>query len=175
MIQSHKILSLIVILSTVSTVLLAQPAPPAKKLTEFAYMIGDWEGSGTTYTQNGVREFRAVESVKFGADSTVILVQGQGFNQENIKDHDAFGVMYLDDTGTIRMHAFSMQGYHTIAEVTKTGAHSFEWGFDLPNNGKINYKVSFTEDTWQESGTYTTPDGNNTYPTLNMTLTRKEN
>ncbi len=73
------------------------------------------------------------------------------------------------------MHAFTMQGQNVIADVTKTGDLSFDWGFDLPNGGKIKYTVQFTENTWEESGTYVTPDGSNSYPTVKMALIRKVN
>jgi len=150
----------------------AQHLPEPKKLTDFSFMTGDWEGTGTSYTRQGPVEFNVTETIAYAADSTTLLIKGHGFDDQGINHHDAVGVLYFDN-GAYHMHAFTKQGQNVIAYVTKTGDHSFDWGFDLPNGGKIKYSASFTEDTWKESGTYTTPDGTQSFPTVQMNLSRK--
>ena len=150
----------------------AQQMPTPKKLTDFSFMTGEWAGKGTFYSPNGVNEFDVHESVAYAADSTTLMVHGQGFDQQGAKHHDAIGVMYFENEKLL-FHAFTMQGQNVIADVTKTGDSSFDWGYDLPNGGKIKYSVVFTENTWEESGTYITPDGANSYPTVKMALTRQ--
>lgn len=150
----------------------AQQMPKPKKLTDFSFMTGEWKGKGTYYSPQGVNEFDVHESVFYAADSTTLLVRGQGFDQQGVRHHDAIGVMYFE-SDQIQIHAFTKQGQNVIADVTKTGDMSFDWGFDLPNGGKIKYSVVFTENTWEESGMYITPDGNNSYPTVKMALTRQ--
>ena len=150
----------------------AQQMPTPKKLTDFSFMTGEWSGKGTYYSPQGANEFDVLESVVFAADSTTLLIRGQGLDEHNVKHHDAIGVMYSEN-GKIQLHAFTMQGQNVVADVTKTGDMSFDWGFDLPNGGKIKYTVQFTENTWEESGIYVTPDGTNSYPTVKMVLTRQ--
>ena len=150
----------------------AQQLPEPKKLTDFSFMTGQWEGTGTSYTREGSVEFKVVETIVYAADSTTLLIKGLGFDEQGINHHDAVGILYHED-GAYHLHAFTKQGQNVIAYVTKTGDQSFDWGFDLPNGARIKYSASFTEDSWEESGTYTTPDGAQSFPTVQMKLSRK--
>lgn len=149
-----------------------QGIPSPQKLTAFSFMTGEWEGSGTYYSQQGSHELKVAESITFSGDSTILLISGKGFDHQGNNHHDAFGVMYFEN-GQVKIHAFTKQGQNVIAEVTKTGERAIDWGFELPNGGKIKYSASFTDTTWKESGTYTTPDGSQSFPTVKMQLTRK--
>ena len=150
----------------------AQQKPTPKKLTEFQFMIGNWEGSGTYYSQQGTHSSDVSESVKYALDSTILVIQGTGIDQNGVKQHDAVGILYFEN-GNYYMHAFTMQGNHVIADVVISGDQAIDWGFELPNGGKINYAASFKEGLWIESGTYTTPNSSQSFPTVDMKLSRK--
>lgn len=149
-----------------------QGMPVPKKLMEFSFMIGEWQGTGTYFTQKGALEVEVKESIAFAIDSTVLLIRGIGSDQQGVKHHDALGVMYFEN-GAYHMHAFTKEGQNIIADVIKTGERSLDWGFELPNGGKIQYSASFTDSTWEESGIYTSPDGSQSFPTVKMNLARK--
>ncbi|GJM30217.1 MAG: hypothetical protein DHS20C17_28520 [Cyclobacteriaceae bacterium] len=151
------------------TALEAQQVPEPQKLKQFSFMIGEWQGNGTYYSSQGESEIEVHESVVFAADSTILLIHGKGRDSDGKIHHDAIGVIYTEN-GQTHVHAFTMQGQNVIADVNKNGEKSFDWGFDLPNGGKIKYSATFTETTWEESGTYTTPDGNQSFPTVKMSL-----
>ena len=163
---------LILLLLNLHHAISAQPIPTPKKLTEFQFMIGDWQGSGTHYSQQGIHSSDVSESVKFALDSTILVIQGTGFDQNGVKQHDAFGILYFEN-GNYYMHAFTMQGSQVIANVVISGDQAIDWGFELPNGGKINYSASFKDGLWKESGTYTTPDGGQSFPTIDMSFSRR--
>lgn len=153
---------------------LSQEIPTPRILIDYSFMIGEWQGTGTYYSAQGSGDFEVFESVSFGVDSTILIIAGKGFDSQGTKHHDAFGVLYLDPIdGAHRIHAFSMNGQNVIASLNSVNDRSYEWGFDLPNGGKISYSTSFTDTKWEESGTYTLPDGSKSFPIMKMSLSRK--
>jgi len=152
-----------------------QIATEPQKLADFAYMIGEWQGKGTYYSQQGTTEFNVHESITFGVDSTLVLINGQGHDENGVKGHDAFGVLFFDAIEKeFRIHAFTMQGQNVIAYVNQPGETSFEWGFETPGGGKIKYTASISDSKWEEAGTYTPPGGSQSYPTVSMKLVKTQ-
>ncbi len=143
------------------------------EISKFSFFVGEWKGNGTSYSPDGHSKFLVEESIRFDVDSTVLHIEGLGIDvNTGERGHDALAVLYYDhQSRAIKLHSFIMNGANTIANVELTGTMSFKWYFDTPNGGKMTFNADFTNDTWDEVGEYTTPDGK-TFKTIEMTLGR---
>ena len=144
------------------------------ELKSFEFLIGEWEGTGSTMTRDrGMVQFEVVESIRYELDSTIILLRGTGYS-ESVIMHDALAVLYVDPLNNgYQLHSFIRQGLNTIAQIELTGDQSFKWWFSDGSGGTITYTATISADTWTESGSYSTPDGR-TFPTMSMVLTRSQ-
>ena len=136
-------------------------------------MIGEWEGKGWMQQGQTARtSFTVHEKVESKNAGSTLLIQGLGKDAESQKIvHDAMAVMYYDTfTNTYKFDSHLASGQHKLATGSMEN-NVFIWGFELPNNAKIKYTLSFTESTWDEIGEYS-PDGQNWYKFMEMNLTK---
>ncbi len=110
------------------------------------------------------------ESVQSKLNDFVLIVEGKGKSQSNNElGHDAMGMIYYNlDNNRYEFHSATVQGMVTLAEAKIDEKGNFIWGFEVPQ-GKIQFTITLTEDTWVEKGAFS-PDGSTWYPTMEMNL-----
>lgn len=166
--KTIKNIVITLLLTVSSTLIFAQESP----LETLRKLEGKWSGKGWINLPNGTTEtFNQKETIEFRLNDNVLLINGRGFNQKtNEQTFEALAIMYLDKDGKIKMTSHTMDGKHTIATVepNETG---YTWWFTTPNGGKIVYEMNLSNNIWVEKGSYS-PDGNQSYPFMEMTLTK---
>ena len=141
------------------------------QMEKLSHWVGEWEGSGWQMQPSGQRiEFDVKESVQAKLNGLVLIVEGKGTSDNsNELGHDAMGMIYYNlDNKRYEFHSATMQGMTILAEAKIDDNGDFIWGFEIPQ-GKIQFTITLTEDTWVEKGVFS-PDGNTWYPTMEMKL-----
>ena len=123
--------------------------PPAKsKLDQLSFLVGDWQGAGSVEMNGKRAEFRGVESVRFGLDENVLVIQGKHEAKDGTSGslrpvHEALGVIHYDRrTEKITMHAFTARGDSTVADVRVTDQR-MQWSFEAgPMQFRYSMKLS---------------------------------
>ena len=142
---------------------------PMKKLSHW---VGEWEGNGWQMQPSGERiEFSVRESVQSKLNGLVLMMEGKGMSDGSDElGHDAVGMIYHNlDNKRYEFHSTTIQGTTILAEAKFDEDGNFIWGFDIPQ-GKVQFTITLTEDTWVEKGAFS-PDGGGTwYPTMEMNL-----
>jgi hypothetical protein len=159
---------------------------PAQQLTEnmksekleamsrLSFMIGEWQGSGWFQMGNSPREsFQIQEKIEKKLDGLVYLVEGHG-TTNGITTHHALALISWDlENASYHFESHTYDGRSVDAQGTIQGS-TFIWGFPTPNGGRIRYKMAFENgQKWHETGAYS-PDGENWYPFMEMTLTKTD-
>lgn len=156
----------------------AQEPEKAQKeaLKKLAWLIGEWEGAGSINMGGGNKNSITVhESVRFDLDSTVILFNGKGFQQDsatnaNRKGHDAFAVVsYNIRDNKYRWNAWRIPGgtYNEVEIIP--GDKSFEWSA-MVQGGQTRFKTYMNAmGQWVETGEFSR-DGQKWTQFMIMTL-----
>lgn len=138
-------------------------------------MEGNWKGEGWIQKGQSERElFSVKENVSIKNNGVTLLVEGMGTNATtNEIVHDALAIIYYDvQAQTYKFDSHLAKGMHKLA-TGQMDDNMFIWGFGLPNNAKIRYTLTFTDNSWNEIGEYT-PDQTNWYKFLEMNLTKQQ-
>ena len=142
-------------------------------LRKLLVMAGEWEGTAIMNRGPGNQmTLDQKELVQFKLDSTIILVEGRGFDTAGVMVFNAMAVISYDGTADkYIMKSYTDMGMETDAnfEVTETG---FVWGFKVPQGGEVKYTAEMTETTWVEKGAFS-QDGENWFDFIELNLTRK--
>lgn len=160
-----------------SSALHAQHPPAFPGVEKLKFMEGKWQGPSWSQTREGRVDSVVTEKVSCKWDCEIMLVEGKGVKGEGddaVTVHSAFGVIRFDPaSGQFVMQAYSKGRGMIDAPLTMTGDKSFQWIFEIPNNGgTVRYSVDFSEDgKWKEIGEYSR-DGENWFKTLEMNLTK---
>jgi hypothetical protein len=138
-----------------------------------AVLLGEWSGEGKQMTPDGNTSFSQTERVQWQLNGRLLIFNGKGFSEgSETPEFEAFGVMTYDPTEQqVYIYSWTADGYFQKAPVTiKPG--SFQWGFDVPNNGMIRFTATFDESSWKEKGEYSPDKGVNWYPYMQSSLSR---
>jgi hypothetical protein len=106
-------------------------------------------------------------------DGLVCLVEGEGKSKtDGATVHKALALVSYDQQARIfRWRAFTAEGRQTDAEA-KVGEKSLEWGFEIPQRGRIRYTLKLNENgEWIEIGEMS-PEGQTWFTFFEMTLRR---
>ena len=64
-----------------------------REISKLAFIVGDWEGEGWMMAQNGIQHsFVQFEKIIFKLDSTAILIEGLGMDDEKVI-HNALAII----------------------------------------------------------------------------------
>ncbi|MCF8223863.1 MAG: DUF1579 domain-containing protein [Bacteroidales bacterium] len=143
-----------------------------QEMNKLSFMTGSWEGSGWIQLEDGSRSsFEIYETVQEKLDGLVYLVEGLG-NSGDITTHNAIALISWDpEINQYSFQTHTMDGRSANANAVLKG-NTFKWGFDIPGGGKIRYDLRIIDNyKWNEKGFFS-PDGNNWYPFMEMTLQR---
>lgn len=145
-------------------------------MKKLAYFEGRWKGEAITTERNGTKtKINQEENIQFKLDGTVLLIEGIGRNPESGKVvFNAMAVASYDEiTQNYKFRSYLMNGNTTDAYFKVLADNKFEWGFDIPNGGKIKFDLVLdpAKKTWNEKGSYS-PDGQAWYPYIELNLTK---
>jgi hypothetical protein len=89
---------LIIICSNISLAQSVEPDSLSRaKISELAFLSGNWRGSGWMYGQDRQRyEFEQTEDIKFKLDSTILLIEGLG-TSKGTTIHNALAVVSFNN------------------------------------------------------------------------------
>ena len=144
-------------------------------MRQVASLAGDWQGQTAFRSGPGPEQIaNQVEHIVFKLDSTILQIEGTG-TKDGQKVFEALAILnYNPFTKAFEMKSFLKEGTSTEAYFKVLSDTTFEWGFDIPQGGKIRYNITLQENKtkWIEKGEYT-GDGQNWYPFVSLDLTRK--
>lgn len=152
----------------------ASTATVAERMAPFAWLIGEWRGSGWMTIPDGSRHtFESLELVTPKLSGNAILIEGKHYHPGRPDQlvHDALAMITWDSrTKAYRFRSAlaTGQGGDFPVEPTPNG---FVWRIDTPG-GRIVYTVTHQNGVWTERGTRTGPDGA-TSDFFEMTLRRQ--
>ncbi|HNP20032.1 MAG TPA: hypothetical protein PKL31_16455 [Fulvivirga sp.] len=131
---------------------------------------GKWSGSGwISLPDRTVVKFNQTEDIQFKLNNNIVLINGKGKDiTGKTPDFEAYAIIYAEAPGVLKMSAHTMEGEHTLADLTLEPG-IMTWWFKVPNGGTVKYSTTFTDTTWTEKGNYS-PDGQQWFPFFEMTL-----
>lgn len=171
--------TLILILFLYSSSLAQRPdysAQVKSEMTKLSVLSGNWEGTSTSITPNGEKGTAMVtERIYFKLDSTLLVLEGLGKDEEGNIVHSAFGVITFDHAqNKYVMKSFLSNGSSTDADFEVLEPNiSFQWGFETPQGGTMKYTLNIENDAWSETGEYS-QDGEQWFQFFEMELNRSE-
>jgi hypothetical protein len=150
------------------------PAVNKEKMNAFSAWVGKWQGEGSMQTGPGAAKKSSVdEKIEMKLDGTILVVEGIGKSDGNIV-HNAFGIISYDaTTSQYKFKTYVKEGRTADAWFNIIGENKYQWGFDVPNGGKVRYTINIDGKKWNEIGEYTR-DGNTYMKTFEMNLTKVE-
>jgi len=143
------------------------------EMKKLAYMVGDWKGEAIVQTRNGPITVNQTEHIEWKLDGVAIAIEGTGrqdgevtFNAIAIANYDPF-------TQKFKFKSYTKEGNSADAYFTYISENNFEWGFDIPNGGKVKFVITLDpiKKTWHELGQYS-PDGKQWMKTIEMNLVK---
>lgn len=141
----------------------------AEAMNSLSFMLGTWEGTG--YYQQGRSErsnFDIHETIESKLDGLVYLVEGLG-TSDGSPVHEAMALISWDiEKSEYVFESHTLDGRSARSSGTLKDS-TFTWGFGIPDGGKIQYKMEFSNDKWHETGSYS-PDGETWYTFMEMKL-----
>lgn len=151
-----------------------------ESIKKLSWLLGEW--SGTSVVNMGGKKNSIVyvnESVRPSLDSTIYIINGQGFERDSLtkKDvivHDAFAVVSYDEKqNKFRWSAWRIPG-GTYGDLEITlGDKSFEWSTKV-QGGHTRYKAHLNQKgQWIEIGEFS-KDGVKWFKYITLTLDRTE-
>lgn len=158
------------------------PAPPAAQLEAMRALdawVGEWEGAGWRWTEQGRRrDFRVVESVRAVVGGSVLIVEGTamaaGADGGDVVVHEALGVLsYDEEAGRYRFRAHDLKGQPVDADFRRTDRGA-QWGFRVEEqNVELRFTIELDADRWHEHGEVSVDGGATWHPLMEMTLRRR--
>ena len=133
----------------------------ASPMEPFAWLIGEWRGTGWMIARDGVRsEFESVEKITPKLSGAALLVEGRHHlpGKPAAVVHDAMAILVWDSS---RQHyrfrtalANGQNGDYPVAP-TESG---FVWTMETPQ-GEIRYTITLADGVWREEGVMTMANG----------------
>lgn len=151
----------------------ALPAQDSSKeaMEKLAFLEGEWTGKAWVSMGPGQESnLDQHEKVQMKLNGNVLLIEGTGRENGNIV-FQALGLMSFNvRKNEYQFKAFRDNGLATDAYLIVKGEKWLEWGFEIPNGGKIRYIIKINEKgQWHELGEYS-PDGQRWFKSFEMTL-----
>ncbi len=145
-------------------------------MQEVSEMVGVWEGRSWHSNKKGQKEYSNVrENIQWRLDQTLLVMEGQGKDDNDRVVHHAFGVLSYDPfRQTYQMNTYLAKGLSRSAtfEVLKPNER-FRWQFES-NRGTIRYTIAIASTgTWEEVGEFSS-DGESWRQFFEMELHRVE-
>ena len=171
--------SLLSLLSLVSFPLLAQPADtrPAQRaeMNKLDFLAGEWKGEGWIKMPGAPQQtFTQTETVRKKLDGLALLFEGHGTSQGKTVFEALAMVTWDPEKGHYRFSSATTEGRAGESEGRFVSGGAWEWGFALPQGGRIRYTIKLTDKgEWYETGEYS-PDEKTWHQFHEMTL-RKVN
>ena len=125
-------------------------------MQELSFLVGDWEGTGTTMTGASTSETSHVtERATWRAGGAALMLEGRGTVEADGRTqvvHEAIGLITWNaGRGVYEMRAFRLGQGWTDTDLTVDGG-TLIWGMDTPG-GPVRFTVDFSEeDRWREIG-----------------------
>jgi hypothetical protein len=142
-------------------------------MQKLAFLVGEWEGSGSVAMGPGPRQtFAQTERIQFKHEGTLLLIEGQGKSSANGQiAHDALAVVSFDPaTGQYRFRSFAAVGRFADTTATVSG-NTLVWGLNL-GTMKTRFTIKVENGVWREIGERSSDDKTWT-PFFEMTVKRK--
>jgi hypothetical protein len=118
-------------------------------------------------------EFNQSEQIRMNPNGSILTIEGRGSRDGDMDDeanlvHHAFAVLRYDVASSAYRISSYKDGQFLDVEIGDSG---FTWGFDLPQGqSQVRFSMGLNEQgQWHETGEYS-PDGEQWYPNLSMTL-----
>lgn len=131
------------------------------EMNKLSFLVGNWKGEGWIVTPDGQRRtFRQTERIQSKLGGTAILIEGEGKSRvgdkgEEVTMFQSLAIINYDDRGKrYRFLSQTNQGYYNESEA-RIIEGGMEWGFHLPQGGRIRYTIKLTEKgEWFEIGEF---------------------
>lgn len=153
--------TLLTLLITATCSMAQHGTPHLDKMKVFEGWSGRWEGEGWMRMGPGEpRKANVVEQITPKLGGLVYLVEGVGTIPGDApgagqKVHEAIALLSYDPASSqYKFRSHVMSGHSSDAWFTVSGQGKFQWGFDIPNYGKMRYTITLDVDkgTWHEIG-----------------------
>lgn len=160
------------ILSSMSLSIFAQTSTThVEALKKLSFLEGKWQGKAWAMMGPG-KEYNVIqnEDVQFKLEGEILLVEGTGRMDGNIV-FMAMGIVSYDASKSeYKFKTYRDGGKGVDAYMILKAEKTIEWGFDIPNGGKIKYEIKINDKgQWYEIGEYS-PDGQRWFKNFEMTL-----
>jgi len=162
--------------STIGNTFAQQPINK-EKMKIFAGWEGHWQGEGSMQMGPGEpRKSKVEEQITYKLDGSILQVEGTGKSVDGAESivHQALGIISFNtETSQYKFNTFLRDGRSADAWFASLGENKFQWGFDVPNRGKIKYSITIdpAKKTWNEIGEFS-QDGTTWMKFFEMNLTK---
>ncbi len=146
----------------------AQPAPSAptapalsERMAPFAWLIGEWYGSGWFIAPDGTRhtaDSREVVTPKLGGNALLIEGRHSATGQPDRIVHDAMAMLTWDRIANAYRFRSALASNLSGDYSVEPTANGLTWSMDTPG-GRIVYTITNDNGVWTERGRRTGPDG----------------
>ena len=124
------------------------------KISELAFMVGNWKGTGWMMGQGGKSEFEQTEKIQFKLDSTAILIEGMGKANGKIV-HNALAILTYNKTDS----NYSFRSYLQNGQNAEFKAELIDKKLYWYPNENVRYIIWLNEKgQWYEKGEYKRED-----------------
>ena len=121
------------------------------KISQLAFMTGDWKGSGWMMGRDGQRsEFEQSERIQFKLDSTMLMIEGLGTSRGKVA-HNALALLTYDTSED----KFVFRSYLQNGQNGEFPAEFMDGSLYWYPNPNVRYVVGLNEDEqWYETGEF---------------------
>lgn len=157
----------------------AQPADtrPVQRteMNKLDFLVGKWKGEGWIKMPGSERvTFTQTETVQKKLGGLALLLEGHGTSQGKTVFEALAMVTWDPEKGHYRFSSATTEGRAGESEGKFVPGGAWEWGFAVPQGGRIRYTIKLTDKgEWHETGHYS-PDEKTWHQFHEMTL-RKVN
>ena len=124
------------------------------KISELAFMVGNWKGTGWMMGQGGKSEFEQTEKIQFKLDSTAILIEGMGKANGKIV-HNALAILTYNKTD----NNYSFRSYLQNGQNAEFKAELIDKKLYWYPNENVRYIIWLNKKgQWYEKGEYKRED-----------------
>ncbi len=145
----------------------------ATAMEKLKQLEGHWQGQGWIQERGDRSDFRQSENVQFKLGGTTLLIEGKGYVEDSLIFQAMAIISYDVINKHYRFNSFLADGKYVEANGNFNDDGSFYWQFEVPGGGVVKYDIYMTDTTWNEKGSYSPKDTDQSYPFLKMNLTKK--
>jgi len=145
----------------------------AEAMQKLNQLAGNWQGKGWIQERGTRSDFRQVENVQYKLGGTTLLIEGKGYVEDSLIFEAMAVISYDEVNNRYRFNSFLADGKYVEANGNFNDDGSFYWQFEVPGGGVVKYDIYMTDTTWKEKGSYAPKDVDQSYPFLEMNLTKK--